>query len=43
MEGRLKLRELVTRRFVLDEINEAFRALEAGEVARGLVEYAGRS
>jgi S-(hydroxymethyl)glutathione dehydrogenase/alcohol dehydrogenase len=39
MEGRLKLRELVTRRFALEEINEAFRALEAGEVARGLVEY----
>jgi S-(hydroxymethyl)glutathione dehydrogenase / alcohol dehydrogenase len=40
MEGRIKLKELISRRFELDEINEAFRALHAGEVARGIVEYA---
>ena len=39
MEGRLKLRELISRRFELAEINEAFRALHAGEVARGVVEF----
>jgi S-(hydroxymethyl)glutathione dehydrogenase / alcohol dehydrogenase len=39
MEGRIKLTELISRRFVLDDINEAFRALHAGEVARGIVEY----
>jgi S-(hydroxymethyl)glutathione dehydrogenase/alcohol dehydrogenase len=39
MEGRIKLNELISRRFALDEINEAFRALHAGEVARGIVEY----
>jgi S-(hydroxymethyl)glutathione dehydrogenase/alcohol dehydrogenase len=39
MEGRIKLKELISRRFALDDINEAFRALHAGEVARGIVEY----
>lgn len=38
MAGRLKLDELITRRFALDEINEAFRAMEAGEVARGVLQ-----
>jgi S-(hydroxymethyl)glutathione dehydrogenase/alcohol dehydrogenase len=40
MEGRLKLNELISRRFELGEINEAFAALHAGEVARGIVEFA---
>jgi S-(hydroxymethyl)glutathione dehydrogenase/alcohol dehydrogenase len=39
MEGRLKLNELISRRFELGEINEAFRALHAGEVARGVIEF----
>lgn len=39
MEGKIKLRELISRRFALDDINEAFRALHAGEVARGVVEF----
>ena len=39
MEGRIKLKELISRRFPLDDINEAFRALHAGQVARGIVEY----
>jgi S-(hydroxymethyl)glutathione dehydrogenase/alcohol dehydrogenase len=38
MDGRVKLDELITRRFGLDDINEAFRAMEAGEVARGILE-----
>src|SRR5262249_56816378 len=38
MEGKIKLDELITRRFGLDEINEAFRAMEAGEVARGVLD-----
>jgi S-(hydroxymethyl)glutathione dehydrogenase/alcohol dehydrogenase len=37
--GRLKLDELISRRFSLDEINDAFHALEAGQVARGVIVY----
>jgi D-arabinose 1-dehydrogenase-like Zn-dependent alcohol dehydrogenase len=37
--GRLKLDELITRRYGLDEANEAFRALAAGELARGLIVF----
>ena len=33
-QGRLLLDEMVTRRGRLDDINEAFRAMKAGEVAR---------
>jgi S-(hydroxymethyl)glutathione dehydrogenase / alcohol dehydrogenase len=33
-QGRLKLDEMVSRRGRLDDINEAFRAMKAGEVAR---------
>lgn len=40
MEGRIKLDELITHHFSLDEINEAFRAMEAGEVARGVLDLA---
>jgi len=39
MEGRIKLDELITRRYSLDEINDAFRAMEAGEVARSIVVF----
>ena len=34
MQGRLKLDEMITRRMGLDDLNEAFRAMKAGEVAR---------
>jgi S-(hydroxymethyl)glutathione dehydrogenase/alcohol dehydrogenase len=34
MQGRLKLDEMITRRLQLDDLNEAFRAMKAGEVAR---------
>ena len=39
MAGKLKIDELITRRFSLEEANEAFRALAAGEVARGLIVF----
>jgi len=37
--GRLKIDELITRRYGLDDANEAFRALAAGELARGLIVF----
>ena len=37
MEGRLPLDRLVTRAYGLDEVNEAFAAMNAGEVARAVV------
>jgi S-(hydroxymethyl)glutathione dehydrogenase/alcohol dehydrogenase len=36
-EGKLKLRELVSRRYSLGEINEAFAALEGAAGARGVI------
>ena len=36
-EGKLKLDELISRRFSLGEVNEAFDALGRGEVARGVL------
>ncbi len=39
MEGRLDLGALVTRTFTLDEINEGFAAMNAGEVARGVIRF----
>jgi NDMA-dependent alcohol dehydrogenase len=38
-EGSLKLDELISRRIELDDVNDAFRAMEAGEVARTVIEY----
>ena len=37
--GKLRIDELITRRYALDEANEAFRALASGELARGLVVF----
>jgi len=34
MQGRLKLDEMITRKGRLEDVNEAFRAMKAGEVAR---------
>jgi S-(hydroxymethyl)glutathione dehydrogenase/alcohol dehydrogenase len=34
LQGRLHLDEMITRRGVLEDVNEAFRAMKAGEVAR---------
>jgi Zn-dependent alcohol dehydrogenase len=39
LNGKLKLDELITRRYDVSEANEAFRALAAGEVARGLIVF----
>jgi S-(hydroxymethyl)glutathione dehydrogenase/alcohol dehydrogenase len=38
-QGRLLLDEMVTRRGRLDDINEAFRAMRAGEVARSVLMF----
>ena len=37
--GRLHLDRLVSRRIGLDDVNDAFRAMEAGEVARSVIVY----
>jgi S-(hydroxymethyl)glutathione dehydrogenase/alcohol dehydrogenase len=37
--GKLKLDELLTRRYPFAQINEAYQALERGEVARSVVVY----
>ena len=39
MQGRLLLDEMVTRRLDLADINEAFRAMKAGEVARSVIMF----
>ena len=39
LAGKLRIDELITRRFSLDEANEGFRALAAGELARGLIVF----
>ena len=38
-QGRLKLDEMVTRRGRLEDVNEAFRAMKAGEVARTVLTF----
>ncbi len=37
--GKLKLDELVSRRFKLAQVNDAFAALEKGEVVRGVITF----
>jgi S-(hydroxymethyl)glutathione dehydrogenase/alcohol dehydrogenase len=37
--GRLDLDALITRRITLDDVDDAFRAMEAGEVARSVIVY----
>jgi Zn-dependent alcohol dehydrogenase len=39
LAGKLRVDELVNRRYGLDEANEAFRALAAGELSRGLIVF----
>jgi S-(hydroxymethyl)glutathione dehydrogenase/alcohol dehydrogenase len=39
LAGKLKLTELVTRRYEFEEINEAHRALAAGEVTRTMINF----
>src|SRR5205807_3292841 len=39
MQGRLKLDEMISRRLKLEDVNEAFRAMKAGEVARSVLMF----
>ncbi len=39
LQGRLKLDEMITRRGKLDDINESFRAMKTGEVARTVLMF----
>ena len=39
MAGALKIDDLVTTGYDLDQADEAFRALAAGELARGLIVF----
>ena len=39
MAGKLKLDQLISRTFALDEINTAFEVLDRGEVARSIIKY----
>lgn len=39
LSGKLKLDELITRRFKLEDVNAALRSLEQGEVSRALIEF----
>jgi S-(hydroxymethyl)glutathione dehydrogenase/alcohol dehydrogenase len=38
-EGQLKLDELITRRYPLEQINEGYEAMRQGENLRGIIEY----
>jgi S-(hydroxymethyl)glutathione dehydrogenase/alcohol dehydrogenase len=38
-EGQLKLDELITRRYPLEQINEGYEAMRQGENIRGIIEY----
>jgi S-(hydroxymethyl)glutathione dehydrogenase/alcohol dehydrogenase len=39
LQGRLKLDEMISRRLKLEDVNEAFRAMKAGEVARQVIMF----
>src|SRR5439155_1441330 len=39
LQGRLKLDEMITRKGHLEDVNEAFRAMKAGEVARTVLTF----
>lgn len=41
LDGRLKIDQLISRTYKLDEINEGFTALRSGQVARGVVVFGG--
>jgi S-(hydroxymethyl)glutathione dehydrogenase/alcohol dehydrogenase len=40
LQGRLKLDELVSARIGLEQVNDAFEAMKAGEVARSVLMFA---
>ena len=37
--GKLRIDELITHRYALEDANEAFRALAAGELGRGIIVF----
>ena len=39
MAGKLKVNELISRRYTLEQINEGFERLGRGEVARGVIVF----
>jgi len=39
LDGRLKIDQLVSRTYKLEEINDGFTALRSGQVARGVVVF----
>jgi S-(hydroxymethyl)glutathione dehydrogenase/alcohol dehydrogenase len=39
LDGRLKIDELISRTYKLEDINEGFTALRTGQVARGVVVF----
>ena len=39
LAGKLKVEELISRRYTLDQINEGFDRLSRGEVARGVIVF----
>jgi len=39
MMGKLPLEKLVTRSYSLDQINDAFKAIEEGEVIRSVIKF----
>ncbi|MCC6626328.1 MAG: Zn-dependent alcohol dehydrogenase [Chloroflexi bacterium] len=39
LAGKLRIDELISRRYEIGQVNEAFRAMVAGEVARGLIVF----
>ncbi len=39
LQGRLRLDEMITKRAKLEDVNEAFRAMKAGEVARTVIVF----
>ena len=38
-QGKLDLEGMISRRIALDDVNDAFRAMEAGEVIRSVIDY----
>jgi S-(hydroxymethyl)glutathione dehydrogenase / alcohol dehydrogenase len=38
-QGKLDLEGMISRRITLDDVNDAFRAMQAGEVVRSVIEY----
>ena len=39
-EGELKLDELITRRYTLDEVNQGYADMRDGKNLRGVIEFA---